>query len=270
MVEMLDDMLLQRVDGPVAYLTLNRPKSGNSLSRAMIARLHQALDELSEDTSVNVIVLAGIGGRIFCAGHDLREFDAVEDAEFYKSVSVECSAMMQAIVNQPQIVIASVEGVATAAGCQLVATCDLAVASENARFATPGVNIGLWCLTPMVGLSRAVGRKHAMQMLATGQLFDAEFAFRVGLVNQIAKAEALDDDVKDLADRIASKSGFTLALGKNALYRQMNMSLSDAYEFAGEVVFRNMLHDDAQEGIRAFLEKREPTWRGRKAKGNAQ
>jgi enoyl-CoA hydratase/carnithine racemase len=261
----MEDLLTRRRDGAVAYLTLNCPKTGNSLSRAMISELHSALNELEDDTDINVIVIGGTGARIFCAGHDLQEFDAAEDIEFYSSVSSECSAMMQAIVKQPQIVIASVEGVATAAGCQLVATCDLAVASEEARFATPGVNIGLWCLTPMVGLSRAVGRKHAMQMLAGGQLHDADFAFRIGLVNQVAKAESLAAEVKELADNIASKSGYTLALGKNALYRQMEMTLSNAYEYAGELVGRNMLHHDAKEGIRAFLEKRDPIWRGRKS-----
>lgn len=261
----MEDLLTRRRDGAVAYLTLNCPKTGNSLSRAMISELHSALNDLEDDTDINVIVIGGTGARIFCAGHDLREFDAAEDIEFYSSVSSECSAMMQAIVKQPQIVIASVEGVATAAGCQLVATCDLAVASEEARFATPGVNIGLWCLTPMVGLSRAVGRKHAMQMLAGGQLHDADFAFRIGLVNQVTKAESLAAEVKELADNIASKSGYTLALGKNALYRQMEMTLSNAYEYAGELVGRNMLHHDAKEGIRAFLEKRDPIWRGRKS-----
>ncbi|MFT7576766.1 MAG: enoyl-CoA hydratase/carnithine racemase [Alphaproteobacteria bacterium] len=258
------ELLTKHRDGAVAYLTLNRPKAGNSLSRATIAELHSALDDLADDTDVNVIVIGGTGGRIFCAGHDLREFDDAEDIEFFNSVSSECSAMMQAIVKQPQIVIASVEGVATAAGCQLVATCDLAVASEEARFATPGVNIGLWCLTPMVGLSRAVGRKHAMQMLAGGQLHDADFAFRIGLVNQVAKVETLAAEVKELADNIASKSGYTLALGKRGLYQQMEMTLPNAYEYAGELVGRNMLHHDAKEGIRAFLEKRDPVWRGRK------
>ncbi|MCF8470611.1 MAG: enoyl-CoA hydratase [Parvibaculum sp.] len=262
----MDDLLVRRRDGSVEYLTLNRPKAGNSLSRAMIGELHKALNALAADIDVNVIVIEGAGGRIFCAGHDLREFDAVKDVEVYASVSVECSAMMQAIARQPQIVIASVEGIATAAGCQLVAACDLAVAGEAARFATPGVNIGLWCLTPMVALSRAVGRKHAMQMLATGQLQDAEFALRIGLINQVSKAGELAGDVKALADLIASKSGYTLAIGKNALYRQMEMTLSNAYEYAGEVVTRNMLHHDAREGIRAFLEKREPHWQGRKGK----
>lgn len=256
-------ILTQRLDGKTAYLYLNRPSSGNSLSRRMIRELHSALDALSGRTDINVIVIGGVGKRIFCAGHDLKEFDAAEDPEFYKLVSVECSAMMQAIVNQPQVVIASVEGVASAAGCQLVATCDLAVASASARFATPGVNIGLWCLTPMVGLSRAVGRKHAMQMLATGRLFDAEFALRIGLVNEVVPDDSLEDEVKKLADAIASKSGYSLALGKAAYYRQMGMSLSDAYEYAGELVMRNMLHHDAREGIRAFIEKREPVWRGR-------
>lgn len=259
-----DALLARRREGAVEYLTLNRPRAGNSLSRAMIAALHQALDGLADDTHVKVIVIDGAGGRVFSAGHDLKEFDAARDAEFYAAVSAQCSAMMQAIVTQPQIVIASVEGIATAAGCQLVAACDLAVASEEARFATPGVNIGLWCLTPMVALGRAVGRKHAMQMLATGRLQDADFAFRVGLVNQIAKAGELAAEVKALADEIASKSGYTLAIGKNAFYRQAEMTLANAYEYAGEVVARNMQHPDATEGIRAFIEKRDPVWRGRK------
>jgi enoyl-CoA hydratase/carnithine racemase len=264
MIEVERDLLTKRQDGAVCYLTLNRPEAGNSLSRDMIAALHEALDGLAINSHINVIVIGGTGGRIFCAGHDLREFDANKDAEFYSTVSSECSAMMQAILKQPQIVIASVEGIATAAGCQLVATCDLAIASEDARFATPGVNIGLWCLTPMVGLSRAVGRKHLMQMLAGGHLHDANFAFRIGLVNQLAKADSLETEVKRLADDIASKSGYTLALGKNALYRQMEMTVSNAYEYAGELVARNMLHPDANEGIKGFLEKREPIWQGRK------
>lgn len=267
MLDTGESLLERRREGAVEYVTLNRPKAGNSLSCAMIAALHDTLIELVDDTDCNVIVIAGAGTRIFCAGHDLKEFDAEDDPEFYAAVSVQCSAMMQAITRQPQIVIAAVEGVATAAGCQLVATCDLAVADEGARFATPGVNIGLWCLTPMVGLSRAVGRKHAMQMLATGQLQDADFALRAGLVNQVSKAGELEADVKALADLIASKSGYTLALGKNALYRQMEMGLSNAYEYAGEVVTRNMMHPDAKEGIRAFIEKRDPVWQGRKANG---
>jgi len=264
MTESKQDLLTKRQDGAVFYLTLNRPEAGNSLSRSMIAELHKTLDDLASDPEINVIVIGGTGGQIFCAGHDLREFDANKDVEFYNTVSSECSAMMQAILKQPQIVIASVEGIATAAGCQLVATCDLAIASENSRFATPGVNIGLWCLTPMVGISRTVGRKHLMQMLAGGHLHDADFAFRVGLVNQLAKPGCLETDVKLLADDIASKSGYTLALGKNALYRQMEMTISNAYEYAGELVARNMLHRDATEGIQAFLEKRAPAWQGRK------
>jgi enoyl-CoA hydratase/carnithine racemase len=262
----VEELLTRRRDGAVEYLTLNRPRAGNSLSRAMIAELHRVLDGLAADADVNVIVIDGAGGRIFCAGHDLTEFNAAEDVEIYASISAECSAMMQAIARQPQIVITSIEGVATAAGCQLVAASDLALASQEARFATPGVNIGLWCLTPMVALSRAVGRKHAMQMLATGELQDAEFALRIGLINQISKAGKLAEDVKTLADLVASKSGYTLAIGKNALYRQMEMTLSNAYEYAGEVVTRNMLHHDAKEGISAFLEKRDPEWQGRKGK----
>ncbi len=265
MIEVQQDLLIKRQEGAVCYLTLNRPESGNSLSRAMITELHKTLDELATNADINVIVIGGAGGRIFCAGHDLREFDVNKDAEFYSTVSSECSAMMQAILKQPQIVIASVEGIATAAGCQLVATCDLAISSEQAKFATPGVNIGLWCLTPMVGLSRTIGRKHLMQMLAGGRIHDANFAFRIGLVNQLAKANSLKSEVKLLADDIASKSGYTLALGKRALYQQMEMTVSNAYEYAGELVARNMLHPDAKEGIKGFLEKREPSWQGRKS-----
>ena len=260
-----EGLIKKSQDGAVFYLTLNRPDSGNSLSRAMISELHSSLKDLANNSDINVIVIGGAGGRIFCAGHNLKEFDSNKDAEFYSNVSSECSAMMQAISRLPQIVIASVEGIATAAGCQLVAACDLAVASEQARFATPGVNIGLWCLTPMVEISRTVGKKHVMQMLAGGELHDADFAFRIGLINQIAKAEALESEVKQLADGIASKSGYTLALGKNALYRQMEMNTSNAYEYAGELVARNMFHNDAKEGIKAFLEKRDPVWQGRKS-----
>jgi enoyl-CoA hydratase/carnithine racemase len=265
MNEVEQELITKRQDGSVFYLTLNRPQSGNSLSRAMIAELHTSLNELSDNADVNVIVIGGAGGRIFCAGHNLKEFDANEDAEFYNNVSTECSAMMQAIMKQPQIVIASVEGIATAAGCQLVATCDLAIASNKAKFATPGVNIGLWCLTPMVGISRTIGRKHLMQMLAEGELQDADFAYRVGLINKVSNQDCLKTEVKNLADSIASKSGYTLALGKNALYRQMEMTVSNAYEYTGELVTRNMSHNDGKEGIKAFLEKRDPVWQGRKS-----
>jgi len=250
--------------GGVSHVTLNRPESGNSLSSQTIDALHRTLLDLREAKDIGAIVLAGAGKRIFCAGHDLKEIN--EDggtAEFSKEIAEKCSAMMLALREQPQIVIAKVEGVASAAGCQLVAAADLAVAETGARFATPGVNIGLWCLTPMVPLSRAVHPKHAMMMLASGHLFDARFALEIGLINQVVEAGELDAAVDQLAAEIASKSTFTLAIGKQAFYRQLQMSMADAYEYAGNVMVRNMAHHDAREGINAFVEKRPPNWKGR-------
>lgn len=257
------DLVVRQDRGAVSHLSINRPKSGNSLSLATIASLQDHLDRLRQSTAISVIVLNGVGGRIFSAGHDLKEFLEHEDAEFFKGVSVKCSAMMQAFRTQPQFIIAKVAGVASAAGCQLVAMSDLAIASKDARFATPGVNIGLWCLTPMVALSRAVLPKHAMQMLSTGKLFDAEHAFRIGLVNAVVEPEGLDAAVDELAEEISSKSSYTLALGKEAFYRQLNMNLSDAYEYSGELIVRSMAHGDAREGISSFVEKRAALWKGR-------
>lgn len=225
--------------------------------------MYARLQELRDEKRIAVIVLGGVGRKIFCAGHDLKEFSEETDPEFFHEVSVRCSRMMQSFQEQPQMIVARVEGVASAAGCQLVASADLAIASSDARFATPGVNIGLWCLTPMVPLSRVVHRKHAMQMLATGRLVDAEFALRIGLVNEVVGADRLDAAVDELAREIASKSTYTLALGKRAFYRQLQMSMPDAYEYAGELVARNMMHADAREGIGAFVGKRSPKWSGR-------
>lgn len=256
--------LVTREDrGAICRLSINRPEQGNSLSVSTIDALHKHLIDLRAETGIAVIVLAGVGRKIFCAGHDLKEFQANDGAEFSASVASRCSAMMQAFRDQPQIIIARVEGVASAAGCQLVASADLAVAESGARFATPGVNIGLWCWTPMVALGRNVLPKHAMQMLTTGRLYDAEFALRAGLVNAVVAPEELDAAVQNLAEDIASKSTYTLALGKQAFYRQMQMSISDAYEYAGQLTARNMAHSDAKEGIRAFVEKRKPIWQGR-------
>ncbi len=256
-------LVTREVRGPVAYLTLNRPTQGNSLSLATIDALYAHLQELRDEQRIAAIVLGGVGRKIFCAGHDLKEFSDETDPEFFHEVSARCSRMMQSFHEQPQMIIARVEGVASAAGCQLVASADLAIASSDSRFATPGVNIGLWCLTPMVPLSRVVHRKHAMQMLATGRLVDAQFALRVGLVNEVVEADRLDAAVDELAREIASKSSYTLALGKRAFYRQLQMSMSDAYAYAGELVVRNMMHADAHEGIGAFVEKRSPKWTGR-------
>jgi enoyl-CoA hydratase/carnithine racemase len=255
----MDEPLLLREDRDgIARLTLNRPKQRNALSRALMAALHEALDAVEADRSVRVAVLAGAGPG-FCAGHDLRELQAL-GREGHAAVFAQCSALMQRIVSLRVPVIARVHGIATAAGCQLVATCDLALAGRSARFATPGVNIGLFCSTPMVALSRAVGRKAAMEMLLTGEMIDAETAERLGLVNHAIEDEALDAAVDALAARIASRSPASVAYGKPAFYRQAEMPLASAYEFAAEVMVRNMQATDAAEGIGAFIEKREPVW----------
>jgi len=258
------ELVIRDDRGAVSYISLNRPRSGNSLSLSTIDELTRHLMDLRGQPSIAVIVLTGIGKKIFCAGHDLTEFDGETDPEFFKTVSTRCSALMQTMRDQPQVIIASVAGVASAAGCQLVASADLAIASSEARFATPGVNIGLWCHTPMVALSRAVMPKHAMQMLTTGRLYDAAFALRIGLINDVVTPEQLEQTVESLAAEIASKSTYTLALGKQAFYRQLQMPISDAYEYSGELVVRNMAHADAREGIAAFVQKRKPLWKGRK------
>lgn len=255
--------VLTAQDGAVLTVTLNRPNAGNALSTAVLAELQAIFGRAAEDRSINVIVIEGAGGRVFCAGHDLRELQAHNDPEFPKRLATQCNAMMQTILALPQPVIAKVRGVATAAGCQLVATCDLAVAAADARFATPGVNIGTWCSTPMVALSRAVHRKHAMQLLLTGELHDAATAYRMGLVSEVVPAAELDAATDRLAKLIASKSPYAIALGKKAFYRQLDFDIAGAYEFASELVVRNGQAADAREGVAAFLEKRPPRWTGR-------
>jgi enoyl-CoA hydratase/carnithine racemase len=256
------DLLLREQRGNVLTLTLNRPDAANSLSTPLIARLQDAFDGAAEDRSVHVIVLAS-RGKIFCAGHDLDELRTNNTPEFPKHLATVCNRMMQTILGLPQPVIAKVHGVATAAGCQLVATCDLAIAASTARFATPGVNIGTWCSTPMVALSRAIAPKHAMQFLLTGRLHDAQAAFRMGLVNEVVAPEQLDAAVDALADEIAGKSAYAIALGKKAFYRQLDFDVAGAYDYASELVVRNGMAADAREGVAAFLEKRPPRWSGR-------
>ena len=216
------------------------------------------------DTSVRVVVLEG-AGRLFCTGHDLKEIlDSNEDGgEFARRMADTCNRMMLSMNRLPQPVVAKVHGIAMAAGCQLVATCDLAIASADARFGTPGVNIGTWCSTPSVALSRAIGRKHAMQMLLTGRLYSADDAFRMGLVNKVVPAGRLDSGVDELADEIASKSPYAIALGKRSFYRQLELDIDAAYDFSGEVAARNAHAADAREGVSAFLEKRTADWPGR-------
>jgi enoyl-CoA hydratase/carnithine racemase len=253
--------LLRRDAGGVAWLTLNRPQARNALSLALMGALDDELARITEDRDTKVVVLAG-AGPAFCAGHDLRELRARPDRSAYEQTFAACSRMMLRIVRLPKPVIARVHGVATAAGCQLVATCDLAIAADTARFATPGVNIGLFCSTPMVALSRAVGRKPAMEMLLTGDLIDAARAREIGLVNRVVPEAELDGAVAELAGGIAAKSPLTLAIGKEAFYRQAEMDLDSAYRYAAEVMTRNMLARDAAEGIDAFLTKRAPVWTG--------
>ncbi|MCD6674698.1 MAG: enoyl-CoA hydratase [Burkholderiaceae bacterium] len=253
-------VVVERTDS-VLTLTLNRPSSGNSLSTGVIGRLQSIFDETADDADVRVIVIAA-RGNVFCAGHDLRQIVADGTPQFSKHLATVCNRMMQTIQQLPQPVIASVQGAATAAGCQLVATCDLAVASRTARFATPGVNIGTWCSTPMVAVSRAVARKHAMQLLLTGRLHDAETALRMGLVNEVVEPERLQEATESLANEIAGKSPFAIALGKRAFYRQIELGISHAYEYASELAARNATARDSVEGISAFLEKRPASWIG--------
>ncbi len=245
----------------VVWITLNRPEARNALSARLMALLSTALEAVVADASARVVVIAG-AGPAFCAGHDLREIQQDSSEPTMRALFAQCSALMTRIVRMPKPVIARVHGVATAAGCQLVASCDLAVAAETARFATPGVNIGLFCSTPMVALSRALGRKAAMEMLLTGEMVDAARALALGLVNQVVPEAALDEAVLALAARIASKSPLTLAIGKEAFYRQVEMDLDAAYGYAAEVMTRNMMARDAAEGIAAFLDKRPPVWSG--------
>lgn len=258
----IDEQLVLREDaGGVARLTLNRPHARNALSRPLMAALREALDAVAGDPSVRVVVLAG-SGPAFCAGHDLKELRSVSGREDMAALFRQCSELMLAIVRLRQPVIARVHGVATAAGCQLVATCDLAVAAEGARFATPGVNIGLFCSTPMVALTRAVGAKRSMEMLLTGEMLSAREAVEAGLVNRAVPDAELDAAVDALAGRIAAKSPRTLAIGKDAFHRQRDMDLAAAYAYAAEVMALNMEAEDAKEGIDAFLGKRAPAWKG--------
>ena len=255
-------ILLEECDRGVLRLTLNRPEARNALSVELMSALIEALGNAAKNPQVRVVVIVG-AGPAFCAGHDLRELRADRRRETYERVFAQCSELMLRIVGLPKPVIAEVHGVATAAGCQLVATCDIAIAAENARFATPGVNIGLFCSTPMVALTRAVGRKAAMEMLLTGELIDAATAKAIGLVNRVVPEERLRPAVDDLAGEIAGKSALVLAIGKEAFYRQAELDLAAAYRYAAEVMTTNMLARDAGEGIDAFLARRAPVWQDR-------
>jgi len=248
----------------VLRLTLNRASARNALSEGLMAALQSALDTAANDKSVRVVII-GADGPAFSAGHDLKEMttrrsDADKGRAYFAALFTQCSKLMQTIVRHPRPVIAQVQGIATAAGCQLVASCDLAVASSAARFATPGVNIGLFCSTPMVALSRNVARKQAMEMLLTGEMISADAAQRIGLINHVVAPEALEAKTMKLAQQIATKPHGTLKIGKEAFYRQLEMGLAEAYDHASRVMTENMLAAEAAEGIGAFVEKREPKW----------
>jgi len=259
-----EPLVLASRDNHVLKLTLNRANARNALSTGLMGALQFALDDAAKTADVRVIVLAA-NGPAFSSGHDLKEMtqqrsQADKGRAAFAGVFAQCSKLMQTIVRHPKPVIAQVQGIATAAGCQLVASCDLAIASADAKFATPGVNIGLFCSTPMVALSRNVSRKHAMEMLLTGDMISAEEAHRFGLINRIARPDALEAETMKLAQQIAAKPRTTVKIGKEAFYNQLEMGLSHAYDYASKVMTENMLHAEANEGIGAFVEKRDPKW----------
>ncbi|QRM18765.1 enoyl-CoA hydratase [Dechloromonas sp. TW-R-39-2] len=249
-----------RADG-LTTLTLNRPGQFNSLSRDMLTALKAELDAIAACEAIRVVVIAG-AGKAFCAGHDLKEMRGNHSKEFMQALFRQCGELMLAITQMPQPVIARVHGIATAAGCQLVSMCDLAVAADVAKFAVSGINVGLFCSTPAVGLARNLGRKAALEMLLTGDFIDALEAKVKGLVNRVVPADALDAEVERLAQSILAKSAVAIRMGKGMFYRQLEMGLSEAYDYAGEVMACNMMSEDAGEGIDAFMQKRKPAYKG--------
>ena len=258
-------LIKEKSDRGVLRLLMNNLDQKNALSENMMNILIDEIKAASSDPSIKVIVLAA-NGNVFCSGHDLKEITAARENEdggedYFKNLFNSCSSLMELIVNIPQPVIAEVDGVATAAGCQLVASCDLAIASHESKFATPGVNIGLFCSTPMVALSRNVNKKNAMEMLLTGDFINAEKAKEIGLINNTAPKEELTIEVSKLAEKIASKSSMTVSIGKKAFYAQTEMNLSEAYKYTSQIMKDNLLNDDAKEGIDAFIEKRSPDWK---------
>jgi enoyl-CoA hydratase/carnithine racemase len=257
-----EPLLLSRNDAGVVTLTLNRPAQFNSLSRALVSELQAELERIAADPGARVVVLAG-AGKAFCSGHDLKEMRSNATKEFQRSLFQQCSQLMLTLVRLPQPVIARVHGIATAAGCQLVSMCDLAVASDTARFAVSGVNLGLFCSTPAVGLARNVGRKQAMEMLLTGDFIDAQTALARGLVNRVAPLAQLDEEIGKLTQSILAKTPVAIKAGKQMFYRQLELGLEPAYALASETMACNMVAEDAQEGIDAFIAKRKPEWKGR-------
>ena len=257
-----DKALLRHNARDIAWLTLNRPKAYNALSGDLMSELISSLNSIANERDIKVVVIKG-AGKGFCAGHDLQEMKVNNNETFLENFFEQCCVLMQAIVNLPQPVIAQVHGTAAAAGCQLVASCDLAFADDNATFATPGVNIGLFCSTPMVAVSRKINRKKMMEMLLLGDKIDSKTAVEHGLINRRVPAKLLNKAVSEVANKIASKSPLTLKIGKEAFYKQLEMPLSEAYEYTSKVMIQNMQARDAEEGISAFIEKRLPVWTGK-------
>ncbi|MBI5107928.1 MAG: enoyl-CoA hydratase [Rhodocyclales bacterium] len=253
-------MLLRAQNEGVVTLTLNRPSQFNSLSEELLAELQMALEDIARDATVRVVVIAG-AGKAFCAGHDLKQMRANHSKAYMQKLFKQCGRVMLLITEMPQPVIARVHGIATAAGCQLVAMCDLAVAADTAKFAVSGINLGLFCSTPSVALGRAMGRKQAMEMLLTGEFVDAAEAQRRGLINRVVPVDQLDAEVKTLSDSICAKSAVAIGMGKQMFYKQLEMGLDGAYQLASETMACNMMAEDAGAGIDAFLEKRTPEWK---------
>ena len=257
-----DNVLLRHNARDIAWLTLNRPKAYNALSSDLMSELISSLNSIANERDIKVVVIKG-AGKGFCAGHDLQEMKVNNNETFLENFFAQCCVLMQAIVNLPQPVIAQVHGTAAAAGCQLVASCDLAFADDKATFATPGVNIGLFCSTPMVAVSRKINRKKMMEMLLLGDKIDSKTAVEHGLINRRVPGKFLNEAVSEVANKIASKSPLTLKIGKEAFYKQLEMPLSEAYEYTSKVMIQNMQARDAEEGISAFIEKRLPVWTGK-------
>lgn len=255
-----DEIVLLDVNAGIAKLTLNRPTQYNALSADMLTAIQNVIDVIAQDKSVRVVIIAA-NGKAFCAGHDLKEMRSSEEKQFHQALFRQCGLLMQAINQLPQPVIAQVNGTATAAGCQLVAACDLAVAADSARFAVSGINLGLFCSTPAVPLSRNMHRKQAMKMLLTGDFIDAATAQQFGLINELVPIDELDARTQALAVNISRKPAVAIALGKKMFYQQLNMDLSAAYDFASETMTCNMDSEEAREGIDAFIEKRQPDWK---------
>ena len=258
-VQESESPVLEEQENGIVRLTLNRPEQFNSLSETMLETLQEKIDAIAENKDARLVILQG-AGKAFCAGHDLKEMIATRKESYYKKLFQQCSRMMMTLNKIPQPVIARVHGIATAAGCQLVASCDLAYTNKSAKFATPGVNIGLFCSTPMVALSRNLSNKHSMEMLLTGDLISSEKAFKIGLVNDVLENNDLKSYVESQALKISKKSSLTLKIGKQAFYKQINMTLNEAYDYASKIMVENMLNLDAKEGIDAFISKREPRW----------